>query len=424
MTPEIQKRYDEKLKRINDALELREPDRVPIDTDGGKFMVNYAGYSMKDAIYDTSMEIYKESAIKFMKDFDPDMVPKSAANFFGEGPGHEMSEPKNMILAGMTYGTLHVDDDSLHQHIEYPTLLDEEFDEFFSDRTGWRLHKFLPRINGVFDSFANLEFNHDNRASINIALELTKPEVRKSFETLFAIGDFYRNQRKRFGEIVGELVGMGYPDLAGGGSAAVPFDNYSDNYRGTIKSLSDLYTYEDEVLRYIEEYHAKQLERIRNSNKDGSKNGLYITANLHKGIDGFMGDEHYEKFYWRHMRELMEVEIEAGLIPVMFCEGKYNSRLKYLKQAPKGKILYRFETIDMDLAKKELKGVACIGGGFPSTLLQFGTKEQVVEECKRFLDKAMPGGGYIFRTSAGLDGGKTDNVIAMFETVKEYGKYR
>jgi hypothetical protein len=36
----------------------------------------------------------------------------------------------------------------------------------------------------------------------------------------------------------------------------------------------------------------------------------------------------------------------------------------------------------------------------------------------------MPGGGYIFRTSSGLDGAKVDNVIALFETVKEYGKYR
>jgi len=422
MTAEIQKKYDEKFKRINDALELREPDRVPIDVDGGKFMINYAGYKMKDAIYDPDMEVYRESAIKFMNDFDPDAIPKSAANFFGEGVGHEMSQSKNMIIAGMREGR--IDEDSLHQHIEYPTLLDDEFDEFFSDRTGWRLRKFLPRIAGVFDSFENLDLNYDNRASINVALELSKPEVRRSLEILFEIGDFYRNQRKRFGEIVQDLIGMGYPDLTGGGAAAIPFDNYSDNYRGTVLSLSDLYTYEDEVLKYTEEYHQKQLQRIKNCNKDGSKNGLYITANLHKGIDGFMGDEHYEKFYWRHMKELMQAEIDAGLIPVMFCEGKYNSRLKYLKQSPKGKILFRFETIDMGLAKEELKGVACIGGGFPSTLLQFGTKEQVIEECKRFLDKAMPGGGYIFRTSAGLDGAKIDNVIALFDTLKEYGKYR
>ena len=77
----------------------------------------------------------------------------------------------------------------------------------------------------------------------------------------------------------------------------------------------------------------------------------------------------------------------------------------------------------MKLDKQELKGVACLGGGFPSTLLQFGTKEQVKEEVKRLLDAAMPGGGYIFRTSAGIDAAKVENVEVMFQTVREYGKY-
>ena len=421
MTPENKRKYDEKLKRLNDALELREPDRVPIDADGGKFMINYAGFKMKDAIYDTSLEIYREACIKFLKDFDPDMVTKSGANFFGEGTGHEWTGSKNMIIAGQPGAR--IDDDSLHQHIEFPTLLDEEFDEFFSDRTGWRMRKYYPRVYRALESFQNLELNFDNRGAVNLALELTKPEIRKSIETLMEVGDFYRQQRTRFGEIVAEMVDLGYPDLEGGGFAAIPFDNYSDNYRGTLLSLSDLYANEEEVECYIEEFHAKQLQRIRGMNKDGSKNGQYICHMLHKGIDGFMSDKHYEHFYWRHMREIMQAEIDVGLVPMMFCEGKYNTRLKYLKDSPKGKILFRFETIDMPLAKRELKGVACLGGGFPSTLLQFGTRQEVIDTTKRFLDDAMPGGGYICRPSAGLDGGKIDKVIAMFETVKEHGKY-
>ena len=144
MTPEIQKKYDEKFKRMNDALELREPDRVPIAIDGGKFMINYAGYKMKDAIYDPDMEIYRESAIKFMKDFDPDVVPKSAANFFGEGIGHEMSQPKNMIIAGMKDGR--IDDDSLHQYIEYPMLLDDEFESFSQTAPVGACVNFFPEL--------------------------------------------------------------------------------------------------------------------------------------------------------------------------------------------------------------------------------------------------------------------------------------
>ena len=157
MTAENQKKYDAKLKRLNDALGCKEPDMVPIDAEGGQFAVNYAGYTMKDCIYDTSLECYKESMKKFMEDFDPDMLSKSAPYFFGEGPGHELTQSKKMIIAGQPGAK--IEDNSIHQHLESANLLDEEFDEFFSDRTGWRVKKFLPRMAGIFESFANLNLD-------------------------------------------------------------------------------------------------------------------------------------------------------------------------------------------------------------------------------------------------------------------------
>ena len=67
--------------------------------------------------------------------------------------------------------------------------------------------------------------------------------------------------------------------------------------------------------------------------------------------------------------------------------------------------------------------MCCIGGGFPTPLLVYETPEKIREAVKRHLDVAMPGGGYIFRMSAGLDGAKPENVEAMFETVHTYGRY-
>ena len=42
------------------------------------------------------------------------------------------------------------------QFIEFPTLLDDEFDEFFSDRTGWALHKQLYRESGLLEPLTKL----------------------------------------------------------------------------------------------------------------------------------------------------------------------------------------------------------------------------------------------------------------------------
>lgn len=57
-------------------------------------------------------------------------------------------------------------------------------------------------------------------------------------------------------------------------------------------------------------------------------------------------------------------------------------------------------------------------------LLREGTVKEMIQETKNCIDKAARGEGYIFGTSnAILHGTPPENVIAMYETVKEHGKY-
>ena len=93
--------------------------------------------------------------------------------------------------------------------------------------------------------------------------------------------------------------------------------------------------------RYIEESQIKTLAAIRATK--GKRDGKHVFMALHKGMDGFMSDEHYEKYYWRHLQEIIETIIDAGQVPYIFTEGNYNSRLKFLVEVPKGKVLYHFE---------------------------------------------------------------------------------
>ena len=140
-------------------------------------------------------------------------------------------------------------------------------------------------------------------------------------------------------------------------------------------------------------------------------------------MDGFMSDEHYREYYWSHLQKIIETIIEVGKVPYIFTEGKYNSRLDCLTEVPVGKVFYHFEEVDMALAKSKLGKIACIGGGFSPYLLNNGTREQVVDECKRLLDICAPGGGFVFETAYGMDYAKDENVEAMFDTVRTYGKY-
>ena len=125
----------------------------------------------------------------------------------------------------------------------------------------------------------------------------------------------------------------------------------------------------------------------------------------------------------KHLQKLILAIIESGKVPYIYTEGKYDSRLDFLTEVPPGKVLYHFETVDMAVAKKKLGGIACIAGGFPAALLDWGKPEQVRDEVKKLLDVCAPGGGFIFETSCGMGNAKRENVEIMFETVREFGVY-
>jgi uroporphyrinogen decarboxylase len=53
-----------------------------------------------------------------------------------------------------------------------------------------------------------------------------------------------------------------------------------------------------------------------------------------------------------------------------------------------------------------------------------GTVKDTVDYCRRTLEIMMPGGGYCFAPTHALqDNSPTENVVAMYETAKKYGKY-
>ena len=114
--------------------------------------------------------------------------------------------------------------------------------------------------------------------------------------------------------------------------------------------------------------------------------------------------------------------IDADITPIAFCEGNYNTRLDILSDVPKGKVVYMFEKVDIQKAKETVGKVACICGNLPTTLLAFGTEQQVIDATKRQIDILAPGGGFIMDCSITLDNAKHENLRAWRETTLTYGK--
>jgi uroporphyrinogen-III decarboxylase len=122
------------------------------------------------------------------------------------------------------------------------------------------------------------------------------------------------------------------------------------------------------------------------------------------------------------LRRYITEVAEAGLVPMVYVEGSYNSRLDYLTEVPKGKVVYLFETTDMKAAKAKLGGHSCIAGDVPNVMLSHGTPQEVADHCKWLIDTCAPGGGYMMDSGALIDEAKPENVAAMFETTMTYGR--
>jgi uroporphyrinogen decarboxylase len=75
--------------------------------------------------------------------------------------------------------------------------------------------------------------------------------------------------------------------------------------------------------------------------------------------------------------------------------------------------------------KREFGDDLTFWGGFDQQhVLPHGTPEEVTEDAKRLLDAFMPGGGYVFAAGHNIQADvPPENVIALFDTVREYGVY-
>ena len=80
---------------------------------------------------------------------------------------------------------------------------------------------------------------------------------------------------------------------------------------------------------------------------------------------------------------------------------------------------------DRKRLKREFgKDITFWGGFDQQEMLAFRSADEVRDEAKRLLDDFMPGGGFVFISGHNIQYGvPPENVMALYDTVIEYGKY-
>jgi hypothetical protein len=408
------------VKRVETAIALKEPDRVPCLPLAQTYPMIHAGYSVAECIYDVDKGI--DAFLKYMREYEPDQAPGMQFNNLGMGKVMELQASKTTTWAGAPDGRL--DKNSIHQFIEFPILVEEDMPLFERDYSGWLLNKAYPKMSKLLEPFATLPISSMGQMGDMLwGMFFGRPDVQEMIKTFAKIAELSAPINAKLAAAGKIMEDEGYPTFSGG-MAGVPFDGYSDFLRGTLDSMVDLYEHRDLIERYCKWSLEGTLQSLEMQGSMPGSKGKWVFMALHKGMDTFLNDADYKNLYWRDLQIIINKIIDVGMVPYIYTEGPYNSRIKYLKEVPKGKVLYHFEDVDMKVAKKELGDIACISGGFPIFLLHYGTKQQVIDKCKELIDTCAPGGGFLFETSAGFDNAIPENVEAMFETVKTYGVYK
>ena len=408
--------YRQREQRVNDAIALRKPDRVPMEVLFGFFPARYSGMTVEEVMYDP--EKLFQAQLNTLLEFKPDMDQ----NPFGLrflGPILEVLDFKQLRWPG--HG---VAPTVTYQFVEGEYMKAEEYDHFLADPSDFMMRRYWPRVFGSLKGFENLPPIHNIITYyMGVPFGLAPfgtPEVAEALEALRKAGQESMRiaaYSRRYGEKARE---EGFP-LQFGAFTQAPFDTLGDFFRGTKGLMLDMYRRPQTVIKACEKLLPFMLETAVNAFKVSGNPRVFIP--IHKGLDGFMSLDQFKKFFWPTLKDLMTSLINEGMNPCPLWEGDCTTRLEIIRDIPPGKACYAFEATDLVKAKEMLGGTACIRGSVPLSLLVTGTPEDVKAYCKKLIDTVGRDGGYIMDSSTGLDDAKPENVRAMFDFTREYGVY-
>ncbi|MBN2039412.1 MAG: hypothetical protein JW864_05185 [Spirochaetes bacterium] len=408
--------FAERKQRISDAVLLKQPDRIPMFLYMGYMLAQMGGIKNKD-LYDNPAKT-RELLVMAANRFQPDMIV---------GAWHT-PKPSEALGDRMTnWPGVGLGPEGSFQFVEKEFMKVEDYDDFLDDPSDWAIRVYTPRV------FKNLEglsmlwplgmwlYGYYN--TLNFA-GLTAPPVVAAFE---AIQKAVQHTVEWIGQLAAsaqELAGSGFPPIPFFNTMAeAPFDFVGDTLRGMRGIFLDMRRNPEKLLEAEEKVSRMQLKyAISNSKILGLP---YAFFPLHKGSDGFMSLQQFEKFYWPQLKGMMLKLIENNITPVVFYEGKWDDRLDYLADLPKGKTVGFFQNSDIFKVKKVLGEVMCIIGGMPNSLLINGKPEEIRTYTRKVCEEVGKDGGFIFSTGVmEMYGSKPELVDAWVDAVREFGVYK
>ena len=373
-------------ERFEAAVNLKEPDRVPICPLGLLFAAPYVGMTMETYYSDLKAATYAQRKV-----FDAlggwDVMGLSGSAMTDPFPLFTMS-PNKMKRPGKE-----LPPDAIMQFDESePAMFVEDYDIIIEK--GWNHFFFrhlLPRIApGYGGNFFGV--------------------IKAIFRLIGFIRVFKKDLRYWEDRGIPALVAM---------PCVVPYEMFST--ARTINQFAlDLFRYPEKVIAAMDATLPDSIKMVLRGTKSIGVPRVFLASE--RGSGDMISPEHFEQFYLPWLKRLVDALVNGNITPLLHFDGNWDRNLPYLKELPKGKCILDLDsTTDIFKAKEMLGDRMCIMGDVSAPLLTLGTPEEVETYCKKLIDEVGKGGGFILSSGCTVPyNAKFENLKAMIDTGKTY----
>jgi uroporphyrinogen-III decarboxylase len=185
----------------------------------------------------------------------------------------------------------------------------------------------------------------------------------------------------------------------------------------------------DAVMKHLVDYYLNVSRRIFDA--AGDVIDIFFIGNDLGSMNGpLLGPELFSRFILPHLKGLIDLGHNYGLKVQLHCCGGFAPLIPLLIEAGLDS-LHSVQPccagMELQKLKSEFGDKIVFNGAIDSHhVLIEGTVQTVQEKTREVLDIMMPGGGYVAGASHDtiLEETPVENVIAMFDAVREFGRYR
>lgn len=372
---DTEKLYQERLNRINKAINLDPVDKIPMIFMATAFAPRYMGMTQAEFVNnpDAAVDV-TIAAMKRLRDLDGINMMTRGYSTIGlslswlskvAAPGKELAE------------------DDLWQVQEAELMTVDDYD-FIIDK-GWTafLKGYLPKIVDM--------------------------EVYEAY--LAWMG-------KNLSEVPKKYRAAGYAVIACGGTT-IPFECLCGG-RSMPEFFLDLYRIPDKVKAAMDVILPHQIERAVSAVDCTEVPRVWVGG--WRSASALIAPKIWDSLVFPYFLEIVNALSEKGIISVLHLDQDWNRDLERLLEFPAKKCVLNLDGMtDIRKANEILKNHMAIMGDIPATMLATGTPDDIYKYVKGLVRDVGPTGLLLCPGCDGPINTKPENMEAFVAAAREYG---